>query len=101
MASGSGGGEKRVFPPPPATEQLSEADSETLVATGTIIHANPNDPIHYGSGGVQVFENVGEKHADWVAENALSSIRAMLPNEVLADVVVTDRQGAIIARAGT
>ena len=47
-----------VFPPPPAAEELRAEDSQTLVATGTFIHADPSDPIHYGSGGVEVFENV-------------------------------------------
>ena len=45
-----------VFPPPPATEQLLEADRSPLVATGTFIHANPSDPIHYGKGKVSVYE---------------------------------------------
>ncbi len=45
-----------VFPPPPATEQLTEADRSTLVATGTFIHANPSDPVHYGKGKVSVYQ---------------------------------------------
>jgi Electron transfer DM13 len=45
-----------VFPPPPATETLTEADRSRLVATGTFIHANPSDPIHYGKGKVSVYE---------------------------------------------
>jgi hypothetical protein len=45
-----------VFPPPPAAEQLAEADRSTLVATGTFIHANPSDPIHYGKGKVSVYQ---------------------------------------------
>ena len=45
-----------VFPPPPANESLSEADRSALVATGTFIHANPSDPVHYGKGKVRVYE---------------------------------------------
>jgi hypothetical protein len=45
-----------VFPPPPASESLSEADRARLVATGTFIHANPSDPIHWGRGKVSVYE---------------------------------------------
>jgi hypothetical protein len=45
-----------VFPPPAASEQLSEADRARLVATGTFIHANPSDPIHWGRGKVSVYE---------------------------------------------
>ena len=44
-----------VFPPPPATEQIAEADRAALVATGTFIHANPSDPIHYGQGKVSLY----------------------------------------------
>jgi hypothetical protein len=46
-----------VFPPPVATEQLVESDRSNLVATGTFIHANPSDPVHYGKGRVSVYEN--------------------------------------------
>ena len=45
-----------VFPPPPATEQLAEADRTPLIATGNFIHANPSDPIHWGRGKVSVYE---------------------------------------------
>jgi electron transfer DM13 len=45
-----------VFPPPPAAEQLTEADRSRLVASGTFIHANPSDPVHYGKGQVSVYE---------------------------------------------
>jgi len=46
-----------VFPPPPAAEQLSEADRAALVAAGSFIHANPSDPIHWGRGKVSVYES--------------------------------------------
>ena len=45
-----------VFPPPPAAEQLLESDRAALHATGTFIHADPSDPIHYGKGRVSVYE---------------------------------------------
>lgn len=44
-----------VFPPPPAFEQLTEADRSPLLASGTFIHANPSDPVHYGKGKVSVY----------------------------------------------
>ena len=44
-----------VFPPPAATDQLSAADTK-LIATGTFIHANPSDPIHWGKGKTSVYE---------------------------------------------
>jgi Electron transfer DM13 len=45
-----------VFPPPAAMDSLTEADRSALVATGTFIHANPSDPVHYGKGKVSVCE---------------------------------------------
>jgi hypothetical protein len=45
-----------LFPPPPAAEQLTEADRSAQFATGTFIHANPSDPIHWGRGKVTVYE---------------------------------------------
>ena len=54
-----------VFPPPTATEQLTEADRSPLVATGTFIHANPSDPIHYGKGKVSVYQRIVFLEADF------------------------------------
>jgi hypothetical protein len=45
-----------VFPPPTAAESLTEADRSALIATGTFIHANPSDPVHWGKGKVSVYE---------------------------------------------
>ena len=45
-----------VFPPPAAMDQLGDTDKAKLVATGTFIHANPSDPIHWGKGKVSVYE---------------------------------------------
>ncbi len=47
-----------VFPPPPAAEQLSETERTPVVASGTFIHANPSDPVHWGRGKVSVYERV-------------------------------------------
>ena len=45
-----------VFAPPPATETLSEAERAAQVASGTFIHADPSDPIHYGKGRVSAYQ---------------------------------------------
>jgi hypothetical protein len=47
-----------VFPPPEAMEVLTPAERTRVVARGQFIHANPSDPIHYGSGGVTVYDRV-------------------------------------------
>src|SRR5262245_57548740 len=54
-----------VFPPPTAMESLTEADRSALVATGTFIHANPSDPIHYGKGKVSVYERTVYLESDF------------------------------------
>ena len=43
-----------VFPPPPASEVIGEIAGSRLVASGTFIHANPSDPVHWGKGKVGV-----------------------------------------------
>ncbi len=50
---------------------------------------------------LEVFENMGSTHADWVAENALVRVRDMVPDSIQTDVIVLDRKGTIVARAGS
>ncbi len=45
-----------VFPPPEAMEALTESEKTSVVARGRFIHANPDDPIHHGKGGVTVYQ---------------------------------------------
>ena len=47
-----------VFPPPPAAETLAEGEATTVAARGTFIHADKNDPIHYGKGRVTVYDDL-------------------------------------------
>jgi electron transfer DM13 len=44
-----------IFPPPAARETLNREESGEVVAKGTFIQPNPNDPIHYGKGAVSVY----------------------------------------------
>ena len=46
-----------VFPPPPAVETLTEIERSRVLATGTFIHADPSDPVHWGRGTVSVSEH--------------------------------------------
>jgi Electron transfer DM13 len=46
------------FPPPEAMDRLTSVEASKLVATGRFIHADPSDPIHYGKGGISVYEGV-------------------------------------------
>jgi len=47
-----------VFPPPDAVESLSTEAAGNPVAQGTFIHADPSDPVHFGSGSVRVYDEV-------------------------------------------
>jgi hypothetical protein len=44
-----------VFAPPPATDQLTADERAHLVGSGSFIHVEPSDPIHYGKGKVSVY----------------------------------------------
>ncbi len=54
-----------VFPPPEAMDSLTAEERSVLVARGEFIHANPSDPIHYGSGKVEVYEETVFLDADF------------------------------------
>ena len=40
-----------------AMEQVTDRQSRTVVAAGKFIHANPSDPVHWGTGGVTIFQD--------------------------------------------
>ena len=41
-----------------ASEEVTAAASRRVVAEGRFVHANPDDPIHYGEGGVTVYQDL-------------------------------------------
>jgi hypothetical protein len=41
-----------------ATDKVEDKAARKMVASGTFIHANPGDPIHYGRGKVSVFQDL-------------------------------------------
>lgn len=41
-----------------ASEEVTAAAGREIVAEGMFIHANPSDPIHYGKGGVKVYQDL-------------------------------------------
>ena len=45
-----------------ASEAIPTPEAKRLVATGEFIHANPSDPIHWGSGQVQVLGDQSGAH---------------------------------------
>jgi hypothetical protein len=48
-----------------AKEQVVNVTEKKVVATGKFIHANPNDPIHHGKGGVTVYNDTVHLNADF------------------------------------
>jgi len=44
-----------------AMEQVSGRGSRTVVAVGEFIHANPSDPVHWGTGKVTLFGDAGDR----------------------------------------
>jgi electron transfer DM13 len=48
-----------------ATDQVADKPARKTVATGTFIHANPSDPIHYGRGKVTVFQDLLHLESDF------------------------------------
>ncbi len=48
-----------------ANERVENAAHKTVVATGIFIHANPSDPVHYGKGGVTVYDDAVQIGTDF------------------------------------
>ena len=53
------------FPPPPLNETVIDKAAKETVAEGTFVHANPSDPIHYGKGGVTLYEDLIHLESDF------------------------------------
>ena len=54
-----------LFPPPPVNETVDAQTSANIIATGSFIHANPSDPVHYGKGRVSVYPNLVHLETDF------------------------------------
>lgn len=48
-----------LFPPAPANEQLTSIESRQLLADGQFIHPDPDDAVHWGKGGVEIYRAAG------------------------------------------
>src|SRR5262245_26110885 len=48
-----------------ATDKVEDKAEKKVVATGSFIHANPSDPIHYGRGKVTVFQDLLHLESDF------------------------------------
>jgi hypothetical protein len=41
-----------------ATERVERPEARKVLARGSFVHADPSDPIHYGKGGVTIYEGL-------------------------------------------
>lgn len=48
-----------------ASEEVAGAETKQAVATGAFIHADPSDPIHYGSGGLTLYGDLLHLESDF------------------------------------
>lgn len=48
-----------------ATEVVHGLETKQAVATGGFIHADPSDPIHYGSGGLTLYDDLLHLESDF------------------------------------
>ena len=55
-----------IFPPPEVNERIADITKKTLAASGEFIHPNPSDPVHWGKGGVSIYqqENLNEVYLE-------------------------------------
>ncbi|MCY3984713.1 MAG: cobalt-precorrin-5B (C(1))-methyltransferase [Roseovarius sp.] len=70
------------------------------VDMGQLAHATGNSEIADLNSVMRAYEVEGGALADWIAENSLANVRAMLPESVFVDTVVVDRQGTVLSMAG-
>ena len=45
------------FPPPVVNQQLADREARQVVATGSFVRHDPNDPVHWGAGSATVFRD--------------------------------------------
>ncbi|MEE8535740.1 MAG: DM13 domain-containing protein [Kiloniellales bacterium] len=48
-----------------AMEEVADAESKRVVATGAFVHVNPSDPIHYGAGTLTLYEDLVHLERDF------------------------------------
>lgn len=54
-----------LFPPAQVNEAAPNRSAQAIVASGTFIHANPSDPIHYGGGELLLYDDLLHLRADF------------------------------------
>ena len=57
-----------IFPPAQVNEAVKNVATKSVYATGTFIHPNPSDPVHYGKGNVSIYFD-SQKHEIYLHNN--------------------------------
>lgn len=82
-----------------ATEEVAQAETKRTVATGAFIHADPSDPIHYGSGGLTLYEDLLHLESDFeVGPGPKFHVYLVPGNEVTSAADVADRMFVDLGR---
>jgi hypothetical protein len=55
-----------LFPPPEVNETVTGRSDEEVLARGRFVHADPSDPIHFGEGGVRIYDDILHLEADFM-----------------------------------
>ncbi|MEO0773552.1 MAG: cobalt-precorrin-5B (C(1))-methyltransferase [Pseudomonadota bacterium] len=92
-----GGGIGKLTKLAQGARDLHSGRSQVDFAALAEVLGNPD--VRHMNTALEVYENKGKDHAEWVAENALMQARTMAP-ELQIDVIVMNRGGDIIAQAG-
>ncbi len=53
------------FPPPEVNEMVDESIYRKPLAEGSFVHANPSDPVHYGKGGLVLYDQLLHLKSDF------------------------------------
>ena len=74
-----------VFPPPEAMERLTQAEASKLVARGDVHSRQSERPVHYGKGGVSIYQNVVFLHDDFEVGPGPAFHVYLVPNANIRD----------------
>jgi hypothetical protein len=79
-----------LFPPPPLNEVVADSPTRQRVASGTFIHADPSDPVHYGSGGVSVYNDLLHLESDFKVGPGPKYHVYLVPDQVVTPATPVD-----------
>ncbi len=45
-----------LFPPPVLNEKIADVENKEITFSGSFIHPNPSDPVHWGKGDISIYQ---------------------------------------------